>query len=646
MIVYQATKQDFASDVETGRIDDIVLEKYRAALGHGVARNERRSWANSLTAMHLVLNDAEIPADASVAIELQIPQTSKRIDFIVAGRDAAGTDRAVVVELKQWEDAEITSMDGVVRTALGGGIRDVSHPSYQAWSYVELLKDFNEAVYEGDIGLHACAYLHNFTDTALGDPFYREWTERAPLFVKGDVAKLRAFIKRFVKQGDATDVAYRIDRGRIRPSKSLADSVADLMEGNRAFTMIDEQKVVYERALQLVRDTPHGEKRVLIVHGGPGTGKSVVAVNLVARLTQDRETSAYVTKNAAPRAVFESRLTGVMTKSRYSTLFQGSGGFLSTDAGTFRALVVDEAHRLNEKSGLYKNLGENQIKELIHAADVTVFFLDEDQRVTLLDIGSRDEIVFWAEELGAEVSELELTSQFRCNGSDGYIAWLDHVLQIRETANTSLEDPTHEDDYDFDFRVFDSPNELREAIERKNEERNRARMVAGYCWRWESKKDPDAYDVVIPEHDFRMRWNRTEDGSLWLVKPDSVSEIGCIHTCQGLELDYVGVVIGLDLVVRDGEVVTDAGERDRYDSTVRGYKKWLRQDPQAARAAARRVILNTYRTLMSRGMRGCWVWSVDEETNQSLKAAALSRVPRGSHRGRLLPGIITRDSGA
>jgi DUF2075 family protein len=618
MIVYQATKQDFAADVETGRIDDIVLERYRDALGRGVARNEQRSWANSLTAMHLVLSDAEIPADASVAIELQIPQTSKRIDFIVAGQDADGTDRAVVVELKQWESADVTAMDGVVRTALGGGIRDVSHPSYQAWSYVELLKDFNEAIYDGDIGLHACAYLHNFTDTSLGDPFYREWTERAPLFVKGDVAKLRAFIKRFVTRGDATDVAYRIDRGRIRPSKSLADSVADLMEGNRAFTMIDEQKVVYERALQLVRDTPVGEKRGLIVHGGPGTGKSVVAVNLVSRLTQDRETSAYVTKNAAPRAVFESRLTGVMTPGRYSSLFQGSGGFLSTDAGTFRALVVDEAHRLNAKSGLYKNLGENQIKELIHAADVTVFFLDEDQRVTLLDIGSRDEIVTWAEQLGAEVSELELRSQFRCNGSDGYIAWLDHVLQIRETANTSLE----ELDYDFDFRVFDSPNELRAAIEAKNEERNRARMVAGYCWRWESKKDPDAYDVVIPEHDFRMRWNRTEDGSLWLVKPDSVSEIGCIHTCQGLELDYVGVVIGPDLVVRDGQVVTDAGERDRYDSTVRGYKKWLKEDPEAARGAARRVILNTYRTLMSRGMRGCWVWSVDEETNAWFRGAA------------------------
>jgi len=621
MIVYQSTKSDFARDVESGRIDDIVHARFQSALGFGAGASERRSWAESLTRMHIVLGDQEIPSDAGVSVELQVPQTSKRIDFIVAGQDSNHADRAVVIELKQWESAELTPRDGIVRTFLGGGVRDTTHPSYQAWSYVELLRDFNEEVYEGNIGLEACAYLHNFDGAApLDDPFYGEWLDHAPLFTKGDVQKLRDFIKRWVKYGDATNVAYRIDRGRVRPSKSLADSVAGLMQGNREFTMIDEQKVVYERAIELVRETPTGSKRVLVVHGGPGTGKSVVAVNLVAQLTQDRELSAYVTKNAAPRAVFESRLSGTMTKSRYSNLFKGSGGFVAAESGTFRALIVDEAHRLNEKSGLYKNLGDNQISELIQAADVTVFFLDEDQRVTFLDIGNRDEILQWAAHHGAEVEELELTSQFRCNGSDGYIAWLDNTLQIRPTANVDL----GELDFDFDFRVFDDPNALRAEIEARNRERNRARMVAGYCWRWKSKKDAEAYDVVLPEHDFAMRWNRTEDGSLWLVKPESVSEIGCIHTCQGLELDYVGVVIGPDLIVRDGQVITDASKRDRYDSTVRGYTKRLKADPEAAKADARRVILNTYRTLMSRGMKGCYVWSVDEETNEWLRASSTS----------------------
>ena len=608
MLVYHSDKSGFARDVETGEIDTIILERFRASTGHGVGDSERRAWHHSLTHMHLVLADEGIPADCGVSVELQIPQTSKRIDFIVAGQDAAEVDRAVIVELKQWETAERTPMDGIVRTFLGGAERDVPHPSYQAWSYASLIENFNEAVYEGEIALHPCAYLHNFTNGEIDHDHYRAHTERAPLFVKGDVHQLRKFIRTYVKYGDRREIIFRIDRGTIRPSKALADALAGLLAGNPEFTMIDDQKVVFERALHLAETTSGDRKRVLVVHGGPGTGKTVVAVNLLVEITKRRHLVQYVTKNAAPRAVFESKLTGVMTKTQYSNLFRGSGAFMTAEPESFRVLVVDEAHRLNEKSGLYKNLGENQVKELIHASNLTVFFLDEDQRVTLRDIGTRREILRWAEAYGAEVEEIELQSQFRCNGSDGYLAWLDDVLQIRETAHKDLSG------IDYDFRVFSDPNELRRTIEEKNEETNRARMVAGYCWEWKSKKDRNALDVTIPEHDFAMRWNLTEDGSLWIVKPDSIHEIGCIHTCQGLELDYVGVIIGPDLVVRDGQVVTQPEERARHDQTIRGYKKWLRQQPEEARREARAIILNTYRVLMTRGMKGCYVYSVDEET--------------------------------
>ena len=618
MIIYRSDKAGFARDVDAGQIDAILLQNLRARRGYGVGPSEVRSWHQSLSHMRLVLADPGIPDDSGVSVELQIPQTTKRIDFLLSGRGEERSDHAVIVELKQWETADPTGMDGVVRTFVGGAVRETAHPSYQAWSYAELLKDFNQAVYEGHIELHPCAFLHNFTDRSrLEDPASGDWASHAPVFVKGEVERLRAFIKRWIRHGDRGDIVVRIDTGEIRPSKSLADSLAKLMEGNREFTMIDEQKVVFERALQLVRETPKGEKRVLIVHGGPGTGKSVVAVNLLVELIQDRVLTQYVTKNAAPRAVYETRLTGQMTKSRFSNLFVGSGQFRAADSGTFPVLIVDEAHRLNEKSGLYKNLGENQVMELIEAADVTVFFLDEDQRVTIQDIGTREEIVHWADRLGAEVDELYLESQFRCNGSDGYLAWLDHVLQIRETANTDLSSL----DYDYEFRVVDSPTEMREMIERLDEGAERARMVAGYCWPWTSKKDPEAYDVVIPEHDFRMRWNLASDGSLWLVKPDSVSEIGCIHTCQGLEMEHIGVIVGPDLVVRDGEVIARPEERYSYDSSIRGWKKMLREDPERARKIGRRIVLNTYRTLMTRGMKSCFVFCTDPETQAYFRDA-------------------------
>jgi uncharacterized protein len=587
-----------------------------------VAPNEVRSWRESLERMASVLEDPEIPNDVGVGVEYQVPQTSKRIDFLLSGKSGSGSGSAVVIELKQWEAAEATELDGLVRTVIGGGPRETPHPSYQAWSYVQLLQGFNDAVHGGEIILRPCAFLHNFDDLdGLRGPFYAPYVDEAPLFGKRDREALRSFIKKWIRYGDRGETLVRIDRGRIRPSRSLADSLASMLAGNREFTMIDEQKVVFEKALARVRDTPPGEKRVLLVHGGPGTGKSVVAVNLLVSIIADEHMAQYVTKNAAPRAVYEGMLTGTMTKSAYSNLFRGSGAFTTAESGAFRALIVDEAHRLNEKSGLYRNLGENQVRELIHAADVTVFFLDEDQRVTLDDIGSRGEILRWAAQFGAGVEELALESQFRCNGSDGYLAWLDHILGIRETANVELS--TQE--FDYDFRVLDSPNEVRDLIEERDGNGRRSRMVAGYCWDWASRKDPAAWDVVIPEHDFRMRWNLTKHGSGWLTHPDSLSEIGCIHTAQGLELDYVGVIIGKDLVAQDGTLVTSPEGRSGHDRSIRGWKTRAKVDPEGTREEVGRIIRNTYRTLMTRGLRGCYVYAVDPGVREWLR--------RGMERG-------------
>lgn len=274
-------------------------------------------------------------------------------------------------------------------------------------------------------------------------------------------------------------------------------------------------------------------------------------------------------------------------------------------ADTYDTLIVDEAHRLNEKSGLYRNLGDNQVKELIRSARCTVFFVDDDQRVTLLDIGHSEELRRYARELGAEITELELSSQFRCNGSDGYLAWLDDSLGIRPTANETL------DTGEFDFRVFDDPNELHALIELKNRANNRSRVVAGYCWKWPSKKNPEAWDIELPAFDYRRRWNLDRDGSLWIVTPGSMEQVGCIHTCQGLELDYVGVIIGPDLAYRDGRIVTDATRRASSDQSVKGLKQMMQTDPESARKLADTIVKNTYRTLMTRGMKGCYVYCTD-----------------------------------
>lgn len=614
MIIYHSTKKEFVDVVLGNRIDQILIDFYFRATGKMVSPSEREAWKNSMRYMRDVMRDEEIPADAGVSIEYQIPQTAKRVDFILTGQDGVGKDHALLIELKQWSTVQRSEKDGVVMTGFFG---EVSHPSYQVWSYAALLQGFNEAVYSESIQLKPCAYLHNYIeDDVIKNDFYSEYLEKAPVFLEGDEEKekLQAFIKRFVKTGDKNKIIYRIESGKIRPSKSLADSLVKMLKGNQEFIMIDDQKVVYETALSLAKKSSIDRKNVLIVQGGPGTGKSVVAINLLVALTKLGLVAQYVTKNAAPRAVYESKLTGTLRRTEMASLFSGSGSYIDVENGVFDTLIVDEAHRLNEKSGMFKNQGENQIKEIIEASKFSVFFIDEDQQVTWHDIGETEEIERWAKKNYAQVHKLVLASQFRCSGSDGYLAWLDDVLQIKETANRVL------DPEEYDFQIFDSPAKLQEVIFEKNREQNKARLVAGYCWDWVSKKNKALMDIRIPESRFGMRWNLATDGNLWILAPESVNEVGCIHTCQGLDMDYVGVIVGPDFVVRNGVVVTAPEKRAKTDSSLKGYKKLLKEDPELAHKKADAIIKNTYRTLMTRGMKGCYVYFTDKETAEYFKA--------------------------
>ena len=614
MLVYSESKERFLKDVRSNVIHSRIQDKLIQKTWHNVGPAEVASWRNSMQFMGNVLADPEIPNDSQISIEYMIPLTSKRVDIIISGRGKDDRDAVVIVELKQWSDVEQTTKDGVVRTFVGGAKREVSHPSYQAWTYEQLIKDYNLSVQENGVRIASCAYLHNLDDgTVIRNEFYREHTDRAPAFISSDSELLASFIKKHVKYGDS-QAMYRIENSRLRPSKDLADSLASMITGNVEFVMIDEQKVIYETALELAAKAQTGAKQVLLVEGGPGTGKSVVAINLLVELTKRNLVCQYVSKNAAPRFVYAQKLSGLKNNGRLKNLFRGSGSYIDTDENTFDVLIVDEAHRLNEKSGLYGNLGENQVAELINAAKLAIFFIDEDQRVTFADIGSKQLIQHFAGESDASVIEAELTSQFRCNGSDGYLAWLDDVLGIRQTANEKLESGEYE------FRVFDDPNEMRAEIERLNEERNKARLVAGYCWNWVSRKDPAAADIVIPQFDFSAQWNLNSDGSGWITAPESVSEVGCIHTCQGLELEYVGVIIGDDFVIRDGVAVTNPDARARSDKSLNGYKKLMQSSPIEAQLRADAIIKNTYRTLMTRGLKGCFIYCIDPEMNKHFRA--------------------------
>lgn len=617
MIVYNATKAEFNDDVNLNRISDIILQNLREKHISGGQMAEYHSWQNSLHFMRAAIDDPEIPNDVEVAVEYQIPRTSKRVDFMIAGTDKDNQNNVVVVELKQWDKAEKVDdiMQHSVRAFTGGGYRIVNHPSYQAYAYATFIKNSSEQVQDEKIGIWPCAYLHNCSPDLripLDDEIYKTWNEEAPLFDKSQTLRLRSYIKKFITKRSASgDLLYKIDNGRIRPSKALQDCLVSLMKGNEEFILLDDQAVVFDMCKKIMDQCKKDlKKRTIIIQGGPGTGKSVLAINLLKEFIAKGLNASYCTKNSAPREAYQRLLAKSDLKAQVNIkqLFRSPFGLSNIAPNFYDCLIVDETHRLVTK--MYGDWnGENQVKECINASLFTVFLLDEDQQITTKDIGSIAEIRKWAAYSGSHITmndETVLRSQFRCNGSDQYIQFVNNILQIGETVDIDWSE------IQFDFRVFDDPNELRNALRELNQVNNKARMVAGYCYDWDVKNNRGDYDIYL-KNGFMAQWNLATD-KIWAINPKSFEQVGCIHTAQGLEFDYIGVLIGKDLRYDpvSGKVVTDRSKisRDDKSSGIR----------TASDEVAERLIKNTYKTLMTRGQKGCFLYCEDEELAKHIRA--------------------------
>lgn len=616
MIIYKSTKREFVEKTlrpqsERKNIADIVKDEFEKRIGK-VNDGEYHAWQNSLRHIAGIIDTDKINDNASVCIEYRLPFQNCRIDFIIAGKDEAGAENVVIVELKQWSTVTPLVDEHLVQTVINGKNKNLPHPSYQAWSYAVTLQEYNECVQKDSVLLYPCAFMHNYVpfydDPIMDNVVYKE-IDKAPVFTCYDSAKLRDYIVSKVSKADEGNVMYRIDYGRIKPSKSLQDVLARMLDKNNEnneFVLIDSQKSVFEFIMTRIRRLRNesGKKQVFIISGGPGTGKSVLAINLLAATIKDGKNGAYVTKNSAPRNVYKAKLARERYRKAYiNELFKSSGSFVDCSENSFDVLVVDEAHRLNAKSGLFGK-GENQIKEIINAARISIFFIDEDQIVTAKDIGSIDEIKKFAKLAEAEVFRSQLESQFRCNGSDGYLNFLDDVLEIKRKYYTF--NPS-----DYEIVVYDDLNKMFDDIKMKNRVDDKARMLAGYCWNWISKDDhASGYDIVIDDQGFHAYWN-FNDTDTWAIDEDTIDQVGCIHTSQGLEFSYVGVIIGDDLRYEDGHVITDSEKRARTDKSLDG----LKNNPEKKD----KIIRDTYKTLLSRGMKGCYVYCTDKALSQHIK---------------------------
>ena len=492
-------------------------------------------------------------------------------------------------------------------------LNHVGPQSYQAYSYKRLILDYCDDEHVNDDTVRPCAYLHNLGEKyrpVIEDHLYEEWTEEAPVFLQQDVLKIREFIKKYISlKAEDGSLLYKIEEGRLRPTKSLQDALDSMLCGNEEFHMIDEQVVAYDKIMKAIKESKNDRKKhVIIITGGPGTGKSVLAINVLARCIIDLKLNAsYITKNMAPRKCYANLLAKGSAKKMINLqkAIQSPWCLPNTIYNGLDVGIYDEAHRMQKKPYQYE--GNDMLEDAIKAARVSVFFVDDDQRITTKDVYDVDSIIEYAKRENAVIHKpYELVSQFRCDGSDGYISFLNNLLEIKQTANTTFEFNK------LNVKVFDDPNELRDELRELNRINGKSRMIAGYCYDWNVKNGRGEWDIELPSG-FKAKWNLEKDDH-WAVNPNSFEEVGCIHTCQGMEFDYVGVFIGKDLYYEDGHIKTNRNAISKDDKTS-GIRLKSTSDEEADK-----LIRRTYKVLLTRGLKGCFIYCEDEALRNYLKA--------------------------
>lgn len=623
MHLYAGTSTDFVEDATRNKIANKLEIAFRSHFRYAPSQAEIRSWRASLAAMSRVIDIGGL-GDHGVICEYRLPLTSRRLDVMVTGHADDGRPTASIVELKQWDHAGPSDVDELVTTFVGGGEREVLHPSVQVGQYRQYILDTHEAFTEGGVGLRASAYLHNFMyddQSELYAPRHASALQVNPLFAGDQVDELADWLRTWLDGGNGVPVMRTVLEGRYRPSKRLLDHTADMIDGHPAYVLLDEQKVAFNAILARVHDSIRTDtKSVFLVRGGPGTGKSVVAVKLVGELAK----AGVVTHHATGSKAFTENLRKAVG-SRASALFKYFNSCLGEEPNSIDVVVCDEAHRIREVSHSRFTKREDrtnqpQVDELIDAARSSVFFIDDLQTVRPGEIGSSQLIRQAASTTGAQFYEFELEAQFRCGGSDEYVEWVANTLELDRTASVML-DPTVE----FDFDVVDSPRELQALINQRANEGHSARLVAGFCWPWSDPRSDGSLvdDVVIG--DFAMPWNAKPDkrvtkgiprASHWANEEGGLEQVGCIYTAQGFEFDFAGVIFGRDLVYRPREGWVGQPEFS-HDRPVRGAAKSSIEE-------FTRLVKQTYRVLLTRGLKGCYVYFEDEATRDFV----LSRIER------------------
>lgn len=649
-VLYQAPQAQFISDVERNYVSQKMRHTAEQAGIHS-AENEIASWENNAPHIARLLTQCGAK-DSYVTFEFLVPFSRKRIDCMIYGTGEDNSENVIHIELKQWSnktvgiadsDGNFTADDSAnrqpddvifnVEAFTGHANRIVAHPSQQVQGYQGYLSNFIEVFSNHEVSLTGLAYCYNYTKNAtpsfLFDDKYATLLSKYPTYAKDQFDELTEKLTGLLKKGEGLSIFNKVMQSPIRPSKKLLNEVQTMVENGdiSTFALIDDQLVARNMILDKIRPyikNGEFEKSVIIVNGGPGTGKTVIALHVLAELAKQTNNGhglnvQYATKSA-------SLLSGVKSKIRPATriLFQNVTSYVPavTDENAVDVLLIDEAHRIGRTSnGQYtpaaRKTNLSQIDTIIRASKISVFFIDEKQAIRGAEIGNTSMIREAAAKYEAKVEECELKSQFRCNGSDNYMDWIEQVLYNRPiTSKFALSD--------FNLQILDSPQEMYDRlVEQDNVPNQTARIMAGFCWKWSDTLDENG-DLIkdVEIGDFKMPWEthrkftRAPQGYVkwyeWAYRPEGIKQVGCIYTAQGFEFDYAGVIIGPDLIYN-----TVSHKIETVKSATRD--PMLRTAPNEATMTYDDYVRNIYRVLMTRGMKGCFLYICDENLRNYMK---------------------------
>lgn len=590
---------------------------YRADERHG----EIGAWRRSVPALLELLCDCGL-SDLQVILEYQLPYSPRRVDALLCGvNPETGSPAYTLVELKQWQEATVVGR-GLVRVNRGNG-QPVLHPAEQVRRYCRYLLGFVPSLARTPSCVKGLAYLHNAErrDGWQLDDF--EFDDYGRLYTADQLGDLATDLAASLAAEE--DAAERLLRARRAPARSLLATAAGSVSARTDFVLLDEQQVAFEAVRGAVAEAfSHGDvrKKVVLVRGGPGTGKSAIALNLYSAMARRGVKVVHATGSKAYTETLRRTVFGA-DERRAEEVFKYFNNFDRAQENELDVVICDEAHRLRGQGAnvpeRWRGRVRGQIHQIIEAAKVPVFLLDDHQVVRPREIGSPADVLEIAATMGCQVVEVDLDGQFRCGGSPLFDQWVRRLLGLADGAPIPWSELVAGTDDEYVVESVEAPHALEAWLRARTRDTGATgRIAAGFCWPWSEPRMENGKLALVDDiriGGWHRPWNAKQgdevpgvpSASFWASDPRGFRQIGCIYTAQGFEYDWAGVIMGKDLVIRDGEWKAQVEHTE--DDALR----------KASESTFDRLVRNTYKVLMTRGMHGLCVYSVDQETNDFLR---------------------------